>query len=94
MLASAVVGASAGVEPNSYNTYASQLKTKEEELKNREARVASAERGSGSGNALALLSFGMSTALFALLAINFYLDWKRRVSVVGNPLAIVLKRRG
>lgn len=81
MLGSAVIGMSAGVEANPYNTLAAQLSEKERELAAREARLQDAADGGlydmGGTRMLSAASFMLSLALFVLVALNYFFDWRR-----------------
>lgn len=100
MMAQATVGISAGVDPNPDNMLAQQLKDKEIQLTEREARIAQIEYalqtpdGRSSDNMLALASLGMSGVLFGLVGYNFYLDRKRgqRGGDLRAGFAVDLKR--
>ncbi|OGG40810.1 hypothetical protein A3A21_01100 [Candidatus Jorgensenbacteria bacterium RIFCSPLOWO2_01_FULL_45_25b] len=76
------VGVFAVVEPNPLNTIAKQLKTKEKELEKKETMLQERENATSQRgieidkNILYVLMF-LSTLLFILVVINFYLDWKR-----------------
>lgn len=90
MLANAAVGISASVPPNPYNTLAMELAQKEEDLREREARLAALEaaaRDAGEANSLALYALGISVTLLVLVGINFLLDWRRGRRRVERPLA-------
>jgi len=98
-VASATVSMSAGVPPNPYNTAAEQLSAKEAELVARENRLTM--RGSMPSNpaghdTFAVYSLLVSIALFILVAINFFFDWKRgRQGVPASApyLSLDLRRR-
>ncbi len=102
MVASAVVGVAASVDPNPYNTAAVELLAKEEELRAREDAVRAFEErmtgGDRNAEMLALASFAMSVVLAALVGANFYLDWRRGyapfASVSAATFAVDLRRRG
>lgn len=75
-IANAVVSASASVLPNPYNTLAEELARKEALLNERGALVGG-EVFRAPDTEYALYSLLMSLALFCLLALNFYFDWRR-----------------
>jgi len=81
MLANASVGMSVGVEPNPYNTLASDLKKMEDDLDARERRILSLEEELRGRRAmetyLAYGSLALSACLFMLVGVNFYLDSRR-----------------
>lgn len=78
MLGSATVGLSAGVAPNPYNTAAEQLTEKQNELEAREALIKANEGGSLTGTrTLAAGSFIVSILVLVLVAMNYYMDWRR-----------------
>ena len=89
-----VVGMSAGVQPNEYNTLATQLAQKEEELKTREARVVEIQSNSSQSNAtlVATLSLGLSVVLFLLLILNFYFDMRARRDTNVNGFSLDLRK--
>jgi len=89
MLANATVGVSAGVEPNPYNGVAQQLNAKEAELESREQALNS--KTNGRGDTLGLYSFLMSAILLVLIAINFYLDMRRRRAPAVSQYAVDLR---
>lgn len=99
MLAQAV-GASASVSENPVNTYMKQLEEKEEQLDQREARIAyleereDAQKGAPATDPWALASFGTSIVLFGMVGLNFYFDRQRGRLVIQNPFSINLKQRG
>ena len=78
MLGAAVIGVTAGVEPNQYNTLAQQLSDKQKELDAREAALNAQSGGSLVGTrSLAAASFATSVLLLVLVAGNYYLDFRR-----------------
>ncbi len=80
LVGSAAVGISVAVPSNEYNALAQELKEREAELERREAlqREREAEYPfSRLGSMLAPYSFVVSLFLFALLALNYFLDWRR-----------------
>jgi hypothetical protein len=99
-LTAAVVGASAGVEPNPVNTLAQQLKEREASLGEREQLLNQLEERNvaknASNNTIAFISLGGSLLLFLLVGLNFYLDTKRRRDQRAAPgkFSIDLKRFG
>lgn len=86
MFANASVAVTAGVDPNPYNSVAAQLQEKERMLNEREAQLANSSHSSSEPDSLALWSLLVSSALFVLVALNFYLDWRRGHTV--NPLVV------
>lgn len=101
-VASATVGASAAVEPNEYNTLAQQLGEKQNELSLRERELIAREneltkKNAGPATLMPLISFIISLVLAFLIALNFYMDWRRGKIVISGSLlqpVINLKRRG
>ena len=81
IVASAVVGMSAGVAASPENALAQALAAKERELKEREARLVNQGRENAAAPSFfeesAVYSFGLSILLFVLLAINYVMDWRR-----------------
>ncbi len=80
LLGSAAIGISAAVPSNPYNALAQELVEREAELDRREALVREAESRSVFWDFSALLapySFAVSFLLFALIALNYILDWRR-----------------
>jgi Na+/H+-translocating membrane pyrophosphatase len=78
MVGSAVVGMTAGVEPNPYNSAAGQLAQKQNELESREQLVRAYEGGSLTGTrVLAAASFLVSILVLVLVALNYYMDFRR-----------------
>ncbi len=83
----AAVGVSMAVAPNPYNSVADQLSTKEKQLDKREAELGVKENAATPGTQnsqsarYGFYSLCMSAALFALVAINFYYDARRRGGV-------------
>ncbi len=77
MVASAVVSMSAGVEENQDNRLALQFAAKEAELQDRESRLVMQEQMPPRVDSTALYSFAASMALFVLVALNFFFDWRR-----------------
>lgn len=78
-----VVGVNVGVEPNPYNTLATQIQQRENDLVRREEAVAKRESITISEETktqkTALLSLILGSMLFTLILLNFYFDWKSRV---------------
>lgn len=79
MFASSIVSMSAGVGQNPDNTLAAKLAQKEAEL---DARESSLGRGVGAitesqNDTLPVYTFALSIALFLLVLLNFYRDWRR-----------------
>ncbi len=79
------VGVSVGVEENEYNQVAEQLKERANQLDSREQSLAELEQEikaeliaerQAERRAFLFLSVA-SVVLMALLAVNFYLDWRR-----------------
>jgi hypothetical protein len=97
MLANAAVGVSIGVEPNPYNTLASQLSDKEKELEAREDRILALEASVSDARSLetylAAGSLVLSIFLFALVALNFYRDARRASAGSPRPFAVDLCAR-
>jgi hypothetical protein len=78
MLGSAEVGVSMGVAPNPYNTAAAELAAKQSELDAREALIRANDGGSLAGTRmLAAGSFIVSILVLMLVAMNYYMDWRR-----------------
>ena len=81
-----VIGVSAGVLPNKYNTLAQQLEETKQELDKREQKLIErkaslevrASEGNTAQNKTVLYGIAISSVLFILVVINFYLDWRRR----------------
>ncbi len=82
MLANAAVGVSMGVAPNPYNTLAAELAAMEKDLGEREQRVLTLEEELRASQSiekyLAYGSLALSTCLFMLVGLNFYMDSRRR----------------
>lgn len=85
-LAASSVGMSVAVAPNQYNTLALQLQEKDQQLTAREKELAAQElalqkeaaiRNTG-GNWIIIL---VGAGLFFLIALNYYLDYRRRKQV-------------
>ena len=97
MLANVVVGTSAAVEPNSYNSLAQQLTDKEKELRSREENIAQQENQNSivqdMPSNLSLYSFLMSLILLILVGINFFFDWRRGRSGIGENSRSVINLR-
>ncbi len=80
----AAVGVSMSVAQNPINTQAQQLKQKETQLDQREATLLAKENPTaqwqwiGQNANLSFYSLCMSTALFILVGINFYFDFRRK----------------
>lgn len=73
------IGVLASVPSNEMNTLAQQLDTRARELDAREAAILSA----GQGDTRTLVAVGVvGAALLGLILFNFYLDTKRRVSLM------------
>lgn len=84
MVGSAMIGMTAGVEPNPYNTAAAQLAAKQNELEAREATVGALSGGSlTSTRVLAALSFCISIIVLILVAANYYMDFRRGRRIVA-----------
>lgn len=81
MLAQTVIGASASVVANPYNSAVEQIATKEAELDAREQQIANREKPLKTEPTqavdLSMYSFALSCALLLLVGMNFYFDWKR-----------------
>jgi hypothetical protein len=77
MLSSAVVGLTAAVAPNPDNTAAAQLQQRAADLDSKAAVIQDLENKATVINSMATVSFFMSLALFALVALNYVLDWRR-----------------
>lgn len=99
-VASATVSMSAGVPPNPYNTAAEQLSAKEAELAARENRLTmqgvAPPRATEGHDTFAVYSLLVSIALFILVAINFFFDWRRGQQTGTGPapyLSLDLRRR-
>lgn len=76
-----VIGVGAAVVPNEYNILAEELKRKEAELAEREAALragtANTPLATRERDPLLVVSVAAAIILFALLLLNFYLDWRR-----------------
>ncbi len=84
MVGSASIGMSAGVEANPYNTAAAELAAKQTELDAREATVGAQTGGSlTSTRVLAAASFCVSILVLILVALNYYMDFRRGRRVVA-----------
>ena len=99
-VAAATVSMSAGVQANPYNSAAEQIKAKEAQLAERENRLTMQETPStrGGNDTLAVYSLLMSAALFILVGLNFFFDWRRgRAPVREGPatpyLSLDLRRK-
>lgn len=95
MLGAASVSTTAAVPVTPENTIAAQLAAKEARLNQEEARI-TAERGmfSRPADIFGVASFLMSIFLFALVAINFYLDTVRNYgSLRAAAFSVDLRRR-
>lgn len=78
LVGSAVIGMSAGVPENPYNTAAAQLTAKQDELSAREATVHAQTGGSlTSTRVLAAASFCVSLLVLVLVSLNYYMDFRR-----------------
>ena len=75
------VGVFAGVEENGVNTLAVQLDEREKVLNARELALATSQ-STGNKKVLLLITL-MGCGLLGLILMNFYLDSKRRRSLVG-----------
>ena len=93
LLASAGVGVSLEVAPNPYNSLAAQLEAKAADLTEREQRIERLETTTQRENDLGLYSLAMSIALFTLLAVNFFLDWRRGRLGESSGFVIDTRRR-
>ncbi len=95
MLANAAVGVSLGIAPNPYNTLAQQLESKQSELNAREERVVALEDELRQSQLIErYVAFGslfLSTCLFMLVGLNFYMDSRRR-PVPARPYAVDMRR--
>jgi hypothetical protein len=74
------VGVMAGVEDNGINTLAVKLDDRERELDARELALTNSNGSSDRKLLLGVMVLGAS--LFGLIMLNFYLDSKRRMSLV------------
>lgn len=94
MLGSASVGVGAAVEPNQYNTLAAQLAEKENALNDRESLLDQREYLLEIREApIAVYTFILGLVLCALVAANFYFDWRReKRRKAPQPLAVDLRR--
>jgi hypothetical protein len=88
MLANASVGMSVGVSSNPYNTLAKQLNEKAASLEEREAALSSAARQS---DPYGFYAFIMSTGLLFLVALNFYMDSRRRSMQPSSEYSLDLR---
>lgn len=80
MMANALVGTSANVPPNPYNTLDQQLSEKQTRLNEREAALSVRENSGGalsSSDVWGVYSFVMSAVLVVIVGINFYFDLRR-----------------
>ena len=92
-VATATVSMSAGVETNEYNAAAEQLRAKEAELSVRESRLIDSGSSGTSDDSLAVYSLLMSFALFVLVGLNFFFDWRRGRGTVSVPPYLSLDLR-
>ncbi len=84
MVGSAVIGMSAGVPENPYNSAAAQLAAKQSELDAREATVNAQTGGSlTSTRVLAAASFCISIIVLLLVGANYYMDFRRSRRVLA-----------
>jgi hypothetical protein len=84
MLGSAGVGMYAAVDPNPDNTLAAQFAQKEAQLNARAAVLGAQEGGSLTGTRmLAAGSFVVSVLVLLLVALNFFMDWRRNRTVAS-----------
>jgi hypothetical protein len=74
------VGVMAGVEDNGVNTFVAQLDAREKELDALELALVQANSSSDRNMLIGVMILGAS--LFGLIMLNFYLDSKRRMSLV------------
>jgi ABC-type Na+ efflux pump permease subunit len=86
-----VIGVSAGVAPNEFNTLIAQLSDREKELDARSAALSSREQSIVSEldarqkdrmNTAYTYLFGFTLLLFLLVCVNYYLDYHRQPRVV------------
>jgi hypothetical protein len=83
--ASAVVGMSASVRDNEYNTLAVQLREKEESLNEMERALAERlSKESVRQQRLTIAFTLVSGLLLSLILINFFQDWKRNREKTGE----------
>lgn len=92
----AAVGLAASVPANPYNTLAQQLSDKQTQLDQQAAQLAVQEKNNMSAatsasDRLGFYSLCISAALFILVAINFYLDIRRREEGPGRKFSIDLR---
>lgn len=97
-LAAASVSVNAGVAPNPDNTLAQQLQAKEQQLDAEQQQVTQVQQAEDSPSALfgslGFYSLLASIALFLLVAMNFYFDWRRGRKSAGTaarPLSVDLR---
>lgn len=77
--AGAGVGMSISVPENPFNTLAQQLQEKEAGLEKREEAVAEVlEKSERDGKIILTLILSLTTVLFFLILLNFYLDYQSR----------------
>jgi hypothetical protein len=88
-----VVGMTAGVAPNSYNSLAQEFDRREAELLDKELEIAAREESlkneyletlAASNRRTVLVLSSVIALLVILIGTNFYLDWKRGLSL-GTP---------
>ncbi len=89
MVGATKMNVSAEVSPNKYNSLAAQLEVKEDGLNYREQELLLLQEkilrsGSITGNGTILGLFGAILALFVLMSVNFYLDHRRKKSILKN----------
>ncbi|HUO50800.1 MAG TPA: hypothetical protein VMU25_04530 [Candidatus Paceibacterota bacterium] len=91
-LASASVAITAGVSPNPENTLAAQLTAKEAQLNEQQQSIDAQEKKVASLDMLGLYSLIASAILFVLVAMNFYMDWRRgRFAAAPRQLSVDLR---
>ncbi|MFZ2886899.1 MAG: hypothetical protein WA021_03715 [Minisyncoccia bacterium] len=82
--ASAVVGVTAAVGENPDNALAEALRAKEDELAARERNLDARTPSPRESDPLAMYSLILGSVLFALVAVNFFFDFRRRRTPSGT----------
>ena len=73
------LGITVSIPPNPFNMLAQQLAEKEKELGQKEATLEAQTNEKQKSQNKILISIGaLGSILFALIALNFYFDWRRR----------------
>lgn len=89
------VSLTVGVAPNPYNTEAAQLAQKQEQLNQEQTRLtaeqSAAAQTQGTNDRWAFYSLCASAVLLVLVAVNFYLDMRRRRQPSGQRFSVDLR---